>query len=213
VAPPPLDPPPAVAPSTGPSFLQTPEQAARRRAGKVELPRDFVLQQSPWVDFSITNFWFDERASNFLNLGVQVGGYFLERMRVSVRLVAPLEEASDEFYEYSYSSDGLYESTRARSMSVLYGGSFGLIISNSKTFLFAPGLLVLRSDVNAYGTAALLSLPFDWTTARHLRVGFELAIGHAFGGTAGTSDGSKRDRPGGTAIVLQYYMGWSMGHL
>ena len=186
-----------------------------RRRSRVELPRDFVLKQSPWVDFSITNFWLDERASNFLNLGAQVGGYFWDRLRISVRLVAPLEEPEDDYHDYGSYDSGFYVSDRRRSRSValLYGGSLGLILSNSRTFLFAPGLLVMRSDVNAYGTAAALALPFDWTTSRHLRVGFELAIGHAFGGSAYDGNGEKIDRPGGTAIFLAFYMGWSMGHL
>lgn len=211
----PLDPPPVIPPPSGPTFLQTREQVARRRAGKVELPRDFALRQSPWVDFSLTNFWLNERASNFLNVGVQVGGYFLERMRISARLVAPLEEPQDEYHDYGYFNSGSfgYRNARSRSISALYGASFGLILSNSRTFLFAPGLLVMRADVNAYGTSAALALPFDWTTARHLRVGFELAIGHAFGGSARDGDGNKVDRPGGTAIFLQFYLGYSMGHL
>jgi hypothetical protein len=129
--------------------------------------------------------------------------------------VAPLEEPGDEFYDYSYVGSGnfSYRNARARSISALYGASFGLILSNSRTFLFAPGVLVMRADVNAYGTSAALALPFDWTTARHLRVGFELAIGHAFGGSARDRDGNKVDRPGGTAIFLQFYLGYSMGHL
>jgi hypothetical protein len=188
---------------------------ARRRAGKVELPRDFVLRQSPWVDLSLTNFWMDERASNFLNLGVQVGGYFLERMRISARLVAPLEGPQDEHNEYSYAGLGGagYRNTRSRSISALYGASFGLILSSSRSFLFAPSVLVMRADVNAYGTAAALALPFDWTTSRQLRVGFELAIGHAFGGSVSDGTGGTLDRPGGTALFLQFYMGYSLGQL
>ena len=39
----------------------------------------------------------EDRVSNFLNLGVQVGGYVLERLRVSVRMVTPLEDVSDDY--------------------------------------------------------------------------------------------------------------------
>jgi hypothetical protein len=173
-----------------------------------------VLGATPWVDFSLTNFWLDERSSNFLNLGVQVGGYFLERLRVTARLVAPLEEAQDEHYDSFYDpGSGSYLSQRSRSIAVLYGASLGLILSNSRTFLFAPGLLLLRTDVEDYGTSGLLSLPFEWTTRRHLRVGFELALGHAFGGSQSDGAGGSEERPGGTAVLLQFALGWSMGDL
>ncbi len=223
-APPPLDPPPAVAPSTGPIFLKhgeeldPPPERERppRRTDepyklKPAMPRDFVLNQTPWVDFSLTNFWMDERSSNFLNLGVQVGAYFFQRMRVAVRMVAPLEEASDD-HANRYLYDGVSSTlpTPSRSIAVLYGASVGLILSNSKTFLFAPGLLIMRTDVNDYGTTGSLSLPFEWTTERHLRVGFELALGHAFGGYEGYDH--DLERHGGTAVLLQYSMGFAMGH-
>ena len=224
--PPPLDPPPPPPPSTGPSFLKRPEAAdashgpgsARsepRRLDQALLPKDFALSASPWVDFTFTNFWFDERASNFLNLGVQVGGYFYERLRVTARLVAPLEEAEDEYhdYGYSYSTTYGYGNTRSPSIALLYGASLGLIIANARGFVFAPGLLLMRADVNDYGTVVLLELPFEWTTRRRLRTGFELAIGHAFGGEAGAGAGGRLDRPGGTSILLQYQMGFSVGHL
>jgi hypothetical protein len=232
--PPPLDPPPSVPPSSGPSFLKTPEEveAARRdradreqrpvrpapeppyTGGPPALPRDFVLDATPWVDFSLTNFWIDERVSNFLNLGVQVGGYFFERMRLTARLVAPLEKVQDEQYGGYYSGfDSMYVDRRSRNVTVLYGASVGLIISNSKTFLFAPGVLVMRTDVEDYGTSLALSLPFEWTTRRHLRIGFELALGQGMGGTQADSgiEGGTEPRPNGTFLLAQFGMGFSMG--
>jgi hypothetical protein len=201
-----------------------------RARGPIELqkalPRDFVLSASPWVDFALTSFWMGDRTDNFLNLGVQAGGYLFERLRLSGRLIVPLEEASDQYHDYaSFSSPGTtYERIPSRSVSMLYGLSAGLILSNSRTFLFAPGLAVWRTDVNDYGTTVALTLPFEWTTSRRLRVGFELALGHSFGGsqqrscrvftTGGSSCGSDElSRPGGTAVLLQYHMGWALSGL
>jgi hypothetical protein len=189
-----------------------------------DLPKDFVLSASPWIDFALTSFWMDERTDNFLNLGVQVGGYFVERIRLSARLVAPLEEASDSHTDYdsqAFSPTTGSENVDSRSVAVLYGLTFGLILSNSKSFLFAPGLSIWRTDVGDYGTTGALSLPFEWTTHRRLRVGFELALGHSFGGEiqractafASTASTCKRDtieRQGGTAVLFQYQMGWAL---
>jgi hypothetical protein len=250
--PPALDPPPAPEPSSRPSFLKTRdeleravperEQPRRRRldaesdapparAGaplelQKALPRDFVLNATPWVDFTLTSFWMGDRTDNFLNLGVQAGGYVFERLRLSGRLIVPLEEASDQYTDYgSFSSPGAtYERVPSRSVSVLYGLSAGLILSNSRTFLFAPGLTIWRTDVNDYGTTGAITLPFEWTTSRRLRVGFELALGHSFGGsqdrackvftTAGSSCGTDEvSRPGSTAVLLQYHMGWALSGL
>jgi hypothetical protein len=181
-----------------------------------------VLKQSPWIDFSLTNFYMDERTGNFLNLGVQVGAYLIDRIRLSARLVAPLEETSDSYHDYTDSLDfSSYEQIQSRSVSLLYGLTFGLILSNSRTFVFAPGLTIWRTDVNDYGTTGALSLPFEWTTHRRLRIGFELALGHSFGGESqrqcqfATSTSSScavetEKRPGGTAILLQYQMGWAL---
>jgi hypothetical protein len=178
------------------------------------VPQDFVLGTTPWVDFSLTNFWMEDRTSNFLNVGVQVGGYFFERIRVSGRLLAPLDEASDDYYSgWVPLGDGARYSVPERNAALLYGASLGLILASSKTFLFAPGVSLLRTDVNAYGSAAILSLPFEWTTTRHLRVGFELGFGRAFGGNIAYNTGEERERPDGTTLLLQFSLGWSLAAL
>jgi hypothetical protein len=248
-APPPLDPPPAnVEPPSRPAFLHTreemehikgelpardrpaPSQPVQTPTVAKESPVDFVRRSSPWVDFSLTSFWMDDRVGNFLNFGVQVGGYLFNRLRVSGRLVAPLEEVSDGYYSYNDyylggSSGSSYNSIDSRKVSVLYGASAGLMVTNSRAFVFGPGVTLLRTDVEAYGTAIYLTLPFEWTTQRNLRIGFELGLGRAVGGkvrkvcrnsstTPPTACGIQPiDRPDGTALLAQFYMGWSLGSL
>lgn len=187
------------------------------------MPKDFVLGASPWVDVALTSFWMSDRSSNFLNASVQVGGYFVERLRLSLRLTAPLDEANDE-YGNGWDLLGLSVDAPSRSIALLYGASAGLILSSSRTFVFAPGITIWRADESDYGTTGAITLPFEWTTHRHLRVGFELALGHSFGGTvqtvcraqpatSSTCRATSLTRPGGMAVLLQYSMGWALSAL
>jgi hypothetical protein len=186
---------------------------------------DFLSRSSPWLDFSLTSFYFDERVGNFLNLGVQFGAYAFDRLRISARVVTPLETVTDGGIGYYPSaSPGGGTSTRrfgSRSVSMLYGASAGVVVTNSRSFVFGPNLGFLRTDVEDYGTAIALGLPFEWTTRGNLRVGFELSLGHALGGSLreicvrGTQSCglTRRDRQGGTAVIFQFYVGWSLGRL
>ena len=190
------------------------------------LPDDFAVRASPWVDFTLTSFYMENRAGNFLNFGVQFGGYLFERLRLSGRLVVPLEDVNDDLSHYGSGANdsGSFRRVDARSMSVLYGVSAGLLVTNSRSFVFGPSVELQRTDVEAYGTTLAFGLPFEWTTRRNLRVGFELAIGHSFGGSVNevcetftspvTACGSRSgDRPSGTSVLFQYYMGWALGSL
>lgn len=151
-----------------------------------------------------------------------------DRLRVAGRLVTPLEDVGDDYSTYGGNdgSNGSQSFTRvkARSIAMLYSASVGVLITNSKAFVFAPSVELQRADVSAYGSAVSLALPFEWTTRKSMRIGFEFALGHAFGGNVqdacrtfsspradcGTR---KRDRPSGTAVLAQFYMGWSLGRL
>lgn len=239
---PPLEPPPGDQPARRPAFLHTREEMerirpTRERRGQSSsepatqasqtAPKDFLLRASPWVDFTLTSFYMEDRAGNFLNLGVQFGGYLFERLRLSARFVTPLDDVSDDHTQLGdlwNDSEHRYARVNARSMSMLYGVSVGLVITNSRSFVFGPSVELQRTDVEAYGSTLALGLPFEWTTKRNLRIGFELAIGHAFGGNleyscrtfttpAQPCAARTRDRPAGTTVLFQYYMGWSLGGL
>ncbi|MDF3067752.1 MAG: hypothetical protein K0R38_3353 [Polyangiaceae bacterium] len=236
--PPPLDPPPPSEPAQRPGFLRTREELEAvkprvRVAQRARMPDpDFVARSSPWVDFSLTSFYMKDRVSNFLNFGAQVGGYFFDHLRLSARIVAPTEEVrdqSDGFSSFDGGGGPLFRTTRkapSRSMSLLYGASVGLVVSNDRSFVFGPNIGFVRTDVGDYGTAVLVGLPFEWTTASKMRIGFDFSIGHASGGTTRSTctqtDSSGltsscgmtvNDRQGGTTVVFSYYMGWSLGRL
>ena len=228
LGPAPTQPAPAAAPApAAPPPLRAPAPSLEPPAAAKPIPDDFVLRASPWVDFALVSFYMADRASNFLNLGVQVGGYAFDRLRVSARFVAPLDPVNDDLSYYSSGTQdgsGAFRHVPTRSMSMMYGASVGLLITNSKTFVFGPSVELQRTDVGAYGTTLAFGLPFEWTTQRNLRVGFELAIGHSFGGSVRevcdtfssppASCGSRTvDRPSGSAVLFQYSMGWSLGSL
>jgi hypothetical protein len=235
VAPPPVDPPPRQEPPRRPAFLHTREEMESLGSGGERPlaaqgarsePDDFLERASPWVDFTLTSFYMEDRAGNFLNLGVQVGGYFFERFRFSGRVVVPLEGVNDDLSHYSSrrAASGSFRGVDARALAMLYGVSAGLVVTNSRTFVFGPSVQLQRTDVEAYGTTLAFGLPFEWTTRRSLRIGFELAIGHSFGGSVHevcrtfsspvTSCGSHTaDRPSGTSVLFQYNMGWALGSL
>jgi hypothetical protein len=201
------------APAPGPD-----DSAATVRRGP--LSEDFAIQSSPWVDVTLTSLWLEERTSGFWNVGVQPGGYLFERLRWSVRLVVPLGHAEDEAYN---ASTGVSTATalNSREVSVFYGASLGVVVAATRSFAFAPSLFILRTDVGDYGTSVGLALPFDWVTSRSMRVGFEFDAGSSFGGQVHFScqpssvacSPSQSNRPTGTAIGLQFYMGWSLGML
>ncbi len=180
---------------------------------------DFFARATPWVDFGLTSFYLEDRVDNVLNFGMQAGAYLFEHLRVSGRLVTPLEAVGDSYnrYDTSYSGGNPTHPIKSRNISLLYGFSVGLVMSNGKAFAFGPSVALLRTDVEAYGTAWFVTLPFEWTTARNLRLGFELGLGHAFDGKqrqACASCGVNTvDRPGGTSLLGQFNIGYALGSL
>ena len=221
--PPPPDPAPPAVVAPPPAPLPRAPEPSRAPASKARArSAAFLRDASPWVDLSLTNFYFEDRVDNFMNLGVQGGAYLFDFLRVSLRLVAPLEEVRDSYSFYSYTQPfGSSQQIDSRSVGVLYGGTVGFVITNSRSFVFAPSLALMRTDVEAYGSAWLVMLPFEWTTSRNLRFGFEFGLGHAFDGQVRFRCGSGasgcginlQDRPGGMAAMAQFYMGWSLGKL
>jgi hypothetical protein len=193
--------------------------------------QDFFARATPWVDFGLTSFYLEDRVDNLLNFGMQAGAYLFEHLRVSGRLVTPLQGVGgvlfggadggvgDSYnrYDTSFSGANPTHPIKSRNISLLYGFSVGLVMANGKAFAFGPSVAILRTDVEAYGSAWFVTLPFEWTTARNLRFGFELGLGHAFDGKqrqACPSCGVNTvDRPGGTSLLGQFNIGYALGSL
>jgi hypothetical protein len=104
---------------------------------------------------------------------------------------------------------------------LLYGGALGVVATNSENFVFAPGVVFLRSDVSDYGSMLGVSMPFEWVTSRGMRFGLELDLGRAFGGTvhnqtctfdpatqANTCAMNDGDRKAGRAFAVRFQMGF-----
>jgi hypothetical protein len=88
----------------------------------------------------------------------------------------------------------------------------------------APGIAFRRTDVSDYGSSLGVAMPLDWVMADGLRIGLELDLGRAFGGSyhlvcsdnsgLGMCAGSEitQDRPQGTAVALQFQLGFGFNH-
>ena len=179
------------------------------------------------MDATLNGTWLEDRYGDPFVFGVQGGAYLGEIVRVAVRLEMPTENARDEYSNWDSSSPtpGGGGSTftsprRSKAPTLLYGAALGVVATSSENFVFAPGLVFVRSDVSDYGSMLGISMPFEWVTSHGMRFGLELDLGRAFGGTVHnetcTSDGivnpvcttSDADRPPGRAFALRFQMGF-----
>jgi hypothetical protein len=190
-------------------------------------PNDAAVRTSPWIDVMVATFAWSDRISEFMNIGVQAGGYIAKRVRISGRLLLPTSDAKDDFRLSTadvLDGDG-YVYEESEPARLLYGANLGVVAAGTRSFVLSPGLMFLRSDVADYGTMVGLSLPFEWVTPTGLRVGFEFALGRALGGDVRQSctssglpgqcaDGPTRTvrRDPGTGILLDFEIGWGFNH-
>ena len=77
-----------------------------------------------------------------------------------------------------------YFPTESEPAAFLFGGSAGVVLASTANFVLAPGVVFLSNDqADDYGSFVGVGIPFDWVTDSGLRVGFEVTIGRAFGGS------------------------------
>lgn len=174
------------------------------------------------MDATLNGTWLEDRFGDPFVFGVQGGAYLGEIVRLTIRLEMPTENSRDE---YGYGNDpapqvpnGSFSNPlRSKPPTLLYGATLGAVATSSENFVFAPGLVFVRSDVSDYGNMLGVSMPFEWVTSRGMRFGLELDLGRAFGGkvnnqictnnfTACTT--AESDRGAGRAFALRFSMGF-----
>ncbi|HWZ89458.1 MAG TPA: hypothetical protein VNW92_11430, partial [Polyangiaceae bacterium] len=155
---------------------------------KERFPENAAVSSSPFVDVLVSSVSWQYRVSQFLNVGLQAGVYAAGRLRLTANVILPTSELTDQYYAsaYDYSSNGsaYYYGQSSKAASLFYGASAGIVAVGTPSFVMAPGVAFSRTDVSDYGTSFGVSLPFEWVTATGLRLGLELDLGRAFGGSA-----------------------------
>jgi hypothetical protein len=197
----------------------------RPKVAKKRYPEDAAAQTSPFFDALAGGTTWDERYSNFLAVGAQVGGYLGGWVRVAPKALLFASEPEDDNtsnFDGSFGGNG-FSPDSSEPASFLYGASLGVALVRGTNFVMAPGVLFLRTDQGDYGSFLGLELPFEWVTDSGARFGFVVSVGRAFGGEfqATCFDGSTQcdpgeqrlfDREGGAGFYSHFQIGWGMGH-
>jgi len=190
---------------------------------KVRFPDHAAVSTSPFLDMTIASVSWENRIEQFLNVGAQFGAYLGERVRVTARVALPTSSLSDQFSHSAY-EDGNTIIEKSKAASLFYGATLGIVAVGNQTFVLAPGIAFMRTDVSDYGSTLGLSLPFEWVTGEGLRVGVELDLGRGFGGkyrelctnnaysSPCTFGERTKDRESGSALWLQFVLGFGFNH-
>jgi hypothetical protein len=180
---------------------------------KLRYPDNAAVSSTPFFDLLVAGVSWENRFSQFLDVGAQAGVYLGERVRLTVRGAIPSDKLNDEYY-----SDRA--PLRSPDAAFLYGASAGVVVVGTKNFVLSPGVAFMRSDVSDYGTMIALSMPFEWVMPTGLRVGFEVNLGRAVAGHTRFQNctgsvcagGAPVDRPAGTGFWMQFQLGYGFNH-
>jgi hypothetical protein len=173
------------------------------------------------MDATISLISLEDRFLDPLVFGVGFGAYLGRLVRVVARLEMPSTSDGEERYDDSGYTSG-YAPQSAGAVTLLYGGSVGIVAAHSAAFVFSPGVTFLRTDVSAYGNMLGVAIPFEWTTSKGLRFGLEVGVGRAFGGsqeyvcTFGPNcvvgETKEVDRDDARALTLRFELGFGFNH-
>lgn len=190
--------------------------------GESLLPEDAAVRSSPFLDATISLVSMENRFIDPLVFGIAFGAYLGRMVRVVGRLEMPSTTDDSESFDYDEDYPSGYGAVSPGAVTLIYGGSVGIVAAHSTAFVFSPGILFLRTDVAEYGNVLGISIPFEWTTTKGLRFGFEAGLGRAFGGTqrltcayaTSCAEGGEieRDRDDARALVLRFELGFGFNH-
>jgi hypothetical protein len=182
------------------------------------------VRTSPFFDIIVAGVAWQDRVSQALTVGAQAGAYLGGRLRLAVRAVVPADNVNDQS-GFDTALEGVgYQRRPSNAPVMIYGASAGVVAYRAQNFALAPGLAFARTDVSDYGTMLAVSVPLDWVMASGMRIGFEVELGQALGGKlryqctdgVGVACGgpiqATRDRPSGTAFLMQFQIGLGLNH-
>lgn len=175
------------------------------------------------MDATLNGTWLEDRFGDPFVFGVQGGAYLGEVVRLTIRLEMPTANAQDDYSNYdsvptpSIPGGGYSYPRDSDPPTLLYGATLGAVATSSENFVFAPGVVFVRSDVSDYGSMLGVSMPFEWVTSRGMRFGLELDLGRSFGGTVHNQSCANdftpctitdTSRGAGRAFALRFQMGF-----
>jgi hypothetical protein len=197
-----------------------PETAPKPAPPRVQLPEDLAARTTPFLDALVAVGGFEERFGHAFDIGVQAGTFIGARLRVAGRLIAFTSAPEDDVETFGSSE---FAGTESDSPSVLYGGAVGLAAVSRPKFVVSPSVVFMRTDVRDYGSFVGIGVPFEWVMVKGPRIGFEIDVGRAFGGSViercqnlgiqqSCVPGEERrvERTAGTAIYLHFQIGWGL---
>ena len=191
------------------------------RPAEPKLPDDRAARTTPFFDALIALGTFEERFGHAFDIGLSAGVFVAGRFRIAARGVLFVNPPSDEAQTAGFT--GEYGDADSDSPNVLWGGAMGIAVLRRAKFVISPSLVFLRTDDTDYGSFVGIGIPFEWVMLGGTRVGFEVDVGRAFGGSAiqvcrssfapqTCVPGEERrvDRPSGTAFLAQFQVGWGI---
>jgi len=172
--------------------------------------KDAAASSTPFFDAILVAADWKNRISESVSVGAQAGVFVARRVRLTAKIAFPTDQAEDF-------------GSGTKNPSIIYAFSAGYAAVSLPTFVMSPGLMLARTDVGDYGTMLGLSVPLDWVMKSGLRLGLEGGLGRAFGGqrviscnTPGAAECGQQpqytDREGGSALWLQFQIGFGFNH-
>jgi hypothetical protein len=149
------------------------------------LPENAAVQYNPFLDVIVGGALLNRRFDTGFAPGVEFGGFLGERVRAAVRAQSPLTEPNDRFDTDSDQVflDGAFVPRDSDDVTLIFGGSIGVVALATRGFVVSPSVTVLRTDVSDYGTAVGFGLPVMWVGRSGMRVGFDMGVVYGIGGT------------------------------
>ena len=160
-----------------------------------------AVRASPFVHMLGNSFYLRERVSSLAAFGGELGMFFVERLRLSARVLVPVAAVNDEI---TASAD------KDQASAWLWGFSVGAAANRQDGFAMSPSLQYLRPQGGDFGHNLGFIVPFEWLGRSGFRVGFDFSVLYGFGGhyrRPASQGGGTADRPNATGFAASLMIG------